>query len=235
LITPVSPFGAPPHGGAASGPAEPDPRRHLELTQRDVQLQGSALARWLLGLVGWRVEFDGLPARQGVVIVYPHTSNWDFPIGLLAKWALGFPLSFWGKDSLFRLPLFGRWMRWIGGVPVDRKNPRGIVGQMVERMQGAKAQDQFCWLALAPEGTRSHTPHWRSGFYRVALQAGVPLGLAYFDYPQRVVSARRFIRLSGDVDADMAVIAGYLGHRRGRKHHLAAPVRLAPDREEGHP
>ncbi len=207
----------------------------LELAQRPVQLQGSALARWLLGRAGWRVEFDGLPSRQGVVIVYPHTSNWDFPIGLLAKWALGFPLSFWGKDSLFKLPPFGRWMRWIGGVPVDRKNPRGVVGQMVERMQAAKAGDEFCWLALAPEGTRSHAPHWRSGFYRVALQAGVPLGLAYFDYPQRVVSARRFMRLSGDVDADMAAIAAYLGHRRGRKPHLAAPVRLPPGRDEGRP
>ncbi len=233
MITPVAPFGAPPQGGAASGPAEPDRRRQLELTQRDVQLQGSTLARWLLARAGWRVEFDGLPARQGVLIVYPHTSNWDFPIGLLAKWTLGFPLSFWGKDTLFKLPLFGRWMRWIGGVPVDRKNPRGVVGQMVERMQAAKANDEFCWLALAPEGTRGYAPHWRSGFYQVALRAEVPLGLAYFDYPQRVVSARRFVRLSGDVDADMAAIEAYLGHRRGHKPHLAAPVRLPPERNEG--
>jgi 1-acyl-sn-glycerol-3-phosphate acyltransferase len=205
----------------------------LELPQRPVQLQGSALARWLLSVAGWRVEFDGLPARQGVVIVYPHTSNWDFAVGLLAKWALGFPLSFWGKDSLFRLPLLGHWMRWVGGVPVDRRHPRGVVGQMVERFQLAKADDEFLWLALAPEGTRSHAPHWRSGFYQVALRAGLPLGLAYFDYPQRVVSAQRFIRLSGDVDADMAMIEAYLGHRRGHKPHLAAPVRLPPERNEG--
>lgn len=205
----------------------------LELPQRPVQLHGSALARWLLSAAGWRVQFDGLPARQGVVIVYPHTSNWDFAVGLLAKWALGFPLSFWGKDSLFRLPLLGPWMRWVGGVPVDRKHPRGVVGQMVERFQVAKANDEFLWLALAPEGTRSHAPHWRSGFYQVALRAGVPLGLAFFDYPQRVVSAQRFIRLSSDVDADMAVIEAYLGHRRGHKPHLAAPVRLPPERNEG--
>lgn len=205
----------------------------LDLPQRSVQLRGSALARALLALAGWRVEFDGLPGRQGVVIVYPHTSNWDFVIGLLAKWTLGFPLSFWGKESLFRLPLFSHWMRWIGGVPVDRHNPRGVVGQMVDRFQAAKANDEFFWLALAPEGTRSHAPHWRSGFYQVASRAEVPLGLAYFDYARRVVSAQRFIRLSGDVDADMAVIEAYLGHRRGRKPHLAAPVRLPPERDEG--
>jgi 1-acyl-sn-glycerol-3-phosphate acyltransferase len=233
LIIPVAPIGAPLPGGVASGPAEPDPRRQLELTRRDVQLHGSALARWLLGLAGWRVEFDGLPARQGVVIVYPHTSNWDFPIGLLAKWALGFPLSFWGKDSLFKLPLFSHWMRWIGGVPVDRHSARGIVGQMVERFQAAKANDEFFWLALAPEGTRSYAPYWRSGFYQVALRADVPLGLAYFDYPGRVVSAQRFIRLSGNIEADMATIEAYLGHRRGHKPHLAAPVRLPPERNEG--
>jgi 1-acyl-sn-glycerol-3-phosphate acyltransferase len=124
-------------------------------------------------------------------------------------------------------------MRWIGGVPVDRRNPRGVVGQMVERFEAAKANGEFFWLALAPEGTRSYAPHWRSGFYQVALGADVPLGLAYFDYPQRVVSAQRFIRLSGDAAADMAAIDAYLGHRRGRKPHLAAPVRLPPQRHEG--
>lgn len=200
----------------------------LELGDRSVKLRGSALARGLLSGAGWRVDFDGLPARQGVVIVYPHTSNWDFVVGLLAKWALGFPLSFWGKDSLFKVPLFGRWMRWIGGVPVDRHHPRGIVGQMVERMQAAKKTDEFFWLALAPEGTRSYTAHWRTGFYQVALKAEVPLGLAYFDYVDRVVGVDRFIRLTGDVEADMAAIEARLGHRRGHKPHLAAPVRLPP-------
>lgn len=199
----------------------------LELSDRSVQLKGHALARTLLAAAGWRVDFRGLPARQGVVIVYPHTSNWDFVVGLLAKWSLGFALSFWGKDSLFRIPLFGRWMRWVGGVPVDRKHPRGVVGQMVERMQAAKANDEFFWLALAPEGTRSYTEHWRTGFYQVALKADVPVGLAYFDYPDRVVGVDQFIRLSGDVERDMAAIVARLGHRRGRKPHLAAPIKLA--------
>lgn len=200
----------------------------LELNERSVKLRGSALARGLLSSAGWRVDFSGLPARQGVVIVYPHTSNWDLVVGLLAKWTLGFPLSFWGKDSLFKLPLFSHWMRWIGGVPVDRHHPRGVVGRMVERMQAAKANDEFFWLAIAPEGTRSYKPHWRSGFYRVALQAEVPLGLAYFDYVDRVVGVDRFIRLCGDAAQDMAAIEARLGHRRGHKPHLAAPVRLPP-------
>jgi 1-acyl-sn-glycerol-3-phosphate acyltransferase len=199
-----------------------------ELSDRSVQLQGSALATAVLRLFGWRVLFDGLPAKQGVLIVYPHTSNWDFPVGLLAKWSIGFPLAFWGKDSLFKLPVFGRWMRWVGGVPVDRTSPRGVVVDTVARFEAARQHDAFFWLALSPEGTRSYRNGWRSGFYQVALQAGVPLGLAYFDYVDKVVGVVAFMQLSGDRDADMAAIAGHLAHRRGRKPHLATPVRLSP-------
>jgi 1-acyl-sn-glycerol-3-phosphate acyltransferase len=197
------------------------------LPERPIQLRGSRLARGLLRLAGWRVQFDGLPTRQGVLIVYPHTSNWDFVVGVLAKWAIGIPLAFWGKDTLFDLPLFGRWMRWIGGVPVDRHNPSGAVGAMVGRFATARQRDEFLWLALSPEGTRSYRDSWRSGFYQVALQAGVPLALAFFDYAERRVGVDSFIRLSGDVARDMAAIEARLGQRRGCKPELAAPVRLS--------
>jgi 1-acyl-sn-glycerol-3-phosphate acyltransferase len=200
--------------------------RVVVLQDRSVKLYGAAPATMALRAAGWRVLFDGLPAKQGVVIVYPHTSNWDFVVGLLTKWSLGFPVSFWGKDSLFRLPLFGRWLRWVGGVPVDRGSPKGAVGAMVERFHEAKAKDEFFWLALAPEGTRSRSEHWRSGFYRVALDAQVPLGLAYFDFDERVVGLQDFIGLSGDEEADMKAIEERLGHRRGLKPHLASPIRL---------
>ena len=80
-----------------------------ELLGRDITLRGSALARALLRLAGWRLLFNGLPAAQGVAIVYPHTSNWDFVVGMLAKWGVGIPITFWGKHSLFRIPIFGAW------------------------------------------------------------------------------------------------------------------------------
>ena len=196
------------------------------LTERPIQLHGSALARRLLALAGWRVVFDGLPTKQGVLIIYPHTSNWDFVVGVLTKWAIGFPLSVWGKDTLFKLPLFGRWLRWIGVVPVDRHHAHGVVGAMIEQMTHAREQDRFLWLALSPEGTRSYRDSWRSGFYQVALQAQVPLALAFFDYRERRVGVDSFIRLSGDADKDMAVIEARLGHRRGCKPQLASPIRL---------
>ena len=196
------------------------------LTARPVQLRGSRLARAALGVAGWRVQFDGLPARQGLLIIYPHTSNWDFVIGMLAKWAMGIPVVFWGKEALFRVPLFGRWLRWIGGVPVDRHNPGGAVATMVERFGQARTNDSFLWLALSPEGTRSYRDSWRSGFYQVATQAELPLALAFFDYSARCVGVEAFVRLSGDVGRDMTYIESVLGCRRGCRPELAAPVRL---------
>jgi len=196
------------------------------LADRPVQLTGSRIARAALRLLGWQLDFDGLPARQGVIAVYPHTSNWDFPLGLLAKWAIGIPVAFWGKDSLFRIPLFGAWMRWLGGVPVDRKSPRGVVGDMVERMKAARERGDFLWLALAPEGTRSHGAGWRSGFYHVAVGASVPLGVAHFDYASRRIGVSTFLQLSGDPEADMAEIAKAVGWAKGYRPQLAAPIRL---------
>lgn len=184
----------------------------------------SRLARAVLGLFGWRVDAPGVPAEQGVILVYPHTSNWDFVVGLLAKWAIGLQLRFWGKDSLFKAPLLGRWMRWVGGVAVDRGSPHGLVADTVRQMQSAAARGERFWLAVAPEGTRSLSTGWRTGAYQVAVQAGVPVGLCYFDFERRLVSLTRFVMLSGDVQADFATFADYLGCRVGKRPELASPI-----------
>lgn len=198
----------------------------VELPQRPVQLRGSRLARALLQLAGWELMFDGLAAAQGVVVVYPHTSNWDFVVGLLAKWAFGVKVSFWAKDSLFRVPLLGRWLRYVGGRPVVRHSRQGAVAQATQDMRAAREGGEFRWLALAPEGSRSRTQGWRSGFYRVAFDAGVPLALVVFDYGRKRIGFDSFWRLSGDADADLAVFARRLADCRGLRHHQAAPVRL---------
>lgn len=199
-----------------------------ELAERPVQLTGSRVARAVLRWIGWQVQFDGLASRQGVLVLYPHTSNWDFPIAVLAKWAVGLDVTFWGKDTLFRIPLLGRWMRWVGGVPVLRHTRQGVVGQMSERLLQARQHDEFMWLALSPEGTRSRTEAWRSGFYQVARHAGVPVALAFIDYPTRRIGVCGFLRLCGDVGADMAAIASRLAGYRGHRPELAAPIRLRP-------
>jgi 1-acyl-sn-glycerol-3-phosphate acyltransferase len=199
----------------------------LETTsERGLFFAGSPWARRLLRLAGWRIEHTGLPARQGVIVVYPHTSNWDFPVGLLAKWALGLPVRFWAKDSLFRVPLIGPFMRRVGGIPVDRSAAHGLVGSTVAQMKAARDSGDCFWLALAPEGTRKAVPGWRSGFYRVAVGAQVPLGVASLDWGRRVVLLKDFLHLTGDEAHDMARITECLAGVRGRRPECAGPIRL---------
>jgi 1-acyl-sn-glycerol-3-phosphate acyltransferase len=196
-----------------------------------VQFQGSALARRILKLLGWQVHFRGLPALHGVIVVYPHTSNWDFPVGLLAKWAMGLEAKFLGKHTLFRIPLFGAWLRWLGGVPVDRRAAGGVVEQMVEMFARKKSAGEYFWLALTPEGTRSWRPAWRSGFYRVTLSAQVPLVLAVLDYGRKEVRVVDAMTLSGQVDEDMRRIAQAFEGCRGLRQELAAPICLEAGKE----
>jgi len=191
-----------------------------------VQPQGSRLARSLLTALGWRLQFEGLPTLQGVFVVYPHTSNWDFVFAVLAKWALGVQLNFWAKDTLFQVPLLGRWLRWLGGIPTVRNAPGGLVGQAIAELKDARSQARYCWLGLAPEGTRKRTAGWRSGFYQTALQAGVPLCLVRLDFGRREVLATRFYCLSGDEAADMAYIAASFAGVQGCRPQGASPIVL---------
>ena len=191
-----------------------------------VQFTGSPLALWVLARLGWRVKFEGLPALQGMIVVYPHTSNWDFPVCVLVKWAIGIQLNFWGKDSLFRIPLFGRWLRWLGGVPVDRSASKGMVAQAVQQLETHRAQGSYFWLGVSPEGTRKKMPGWRSGFYQTVVQADVPLGLVRLDYARREVVALDFVILSGDPVADFARIAITYEGVQGCIPQNAAPICL---------
>lgn len=195
---------------------------------------GSAFARWLLACFGWKVRFGGFPHLQGVAIIYPHTSNWDFVVLLMAKWAIGLPARFWGKDALFRVPVLGAWLRWMGGIPLDRKTPHGVVGDMAALMAEHRQAGRTLWLALTPEGTRRRMPGWRSGFYQVALRADVPLLLVQLDYSRKQVNVTDFIHLSGDEAADYARIASIYEGVRGFHPERASPVQpLSRNRSRG--
>jgi 1-acyl-sn-glycerol-3-phosphate acyltransferase len=192
----------------------------------------AALARAVLRIAGWRIDYVEPPVPRGIVIVYPHTSNWDFVIGLLAKWAIGLPLRFVGKESLFTGftgATLGRLMRLWGGRPVDRHRASGAVAQLVELMRS----EPWFWLALSPEGTRSHQDHLRSGFYHLALAMQVPVGLAYIDYGRRAVGISRYMRMSGNVEVDLQLLRSYYADRRGLYPHLASTIVFrGPPKEE---
>jgi 1-acyl-sn-glycerol-3-phosphate acyltransferase len=200
-----------------------------------LQFQGSRAAQWLLKVMGWKIAFDGFPTRQGIAIVYPHTSNWDAPIMFLVKWAVGVQVMFWGKDTLFKIPLLGTWLRWIGGVPVERTAKHGVVGGMIAQMREKKEQGAYFWLGLAPEGTRKYIPGLRSGFYRVAVACDVPILVVTLDYSRRECKVNQFLKLSGDEAQDMARVAVLCAPVRGLKPANMAPVVLldpAADRQE---
>jgi 1-acyl-sn-glycerol-3-phosphate acyltransferase len=179
------------------------------------------LARLVLRLFGWTCL--DLPQRpdRAVVIGYPHTSNWDFPIGLLAMVALGLNARWVGKDSLFHGPL-GPLMRRLGGIPVNRREHTGFVERSATEL---RCQRRFM-LVIAPEGTRSLRPGWKSGFYRIARAADVPVLVGAIDYSRREIGLLASITLSGDEAADMARIAACYQGRQGRRPELASPIRL---------
>ena len=185
----------------------------------------SALAALAMKLCGWRVEVaDPIPDKC-VIIMYPHTSNWDFLAGLFSKWAVGLDfrrehLCFAGKESLFKGPWAG-FFRAVGGFPVNRRTATGFVPQMAVRF----AREPRMRFVIAPEGTRSYAPHVRSSFYHVAVAAQVPSVLGAFDYPNRRVVVNATFSPSGNVDVDLALIADYyqrLGNQ-GARPELAAP------------
>lgn len=195
---------------------------------------GSVFARWLLARFGWTVRFDGFPHLQGVVVIYPHTSNWDFVVMLGVKWAIGIPACFWGKDTLFRVPLLGAFLHRVGGIPLDRGSPHGVVGDMVDLMAEHRRAGRTLWLAVTPEGTRRRMPGWRSGFYQVALRGDVPVLLVQLDYSRKRVNVTDFIRLSGNEAADYARMAAVYEHVRGRHPERASPVQpLSKNRSSG--
>lgn len=158
-----------------------------------------ALGRGLLALGGWRIEGD-LPALpRFVLIVAPHTSAWDLIVGLCAMLATGLQAAWFGKHTIFHFPL-SPLLRWLGGEPVDRTAPHGVVDAAVQRFQ-TRAQ----WvLGLAPEGTRRRVVAWKTGFLRIAATADVPIVPVWFDYHSRVIGIGTPVQPSGDDDADMA-------------------------------
>lgn len=181
------------------------------------------IARVLLRLIGWRLVYAPPPGPRAVVVVYPHTSNWDFPIGVIGRAALDLPLRYVAKHTLFRWP-FGMLFRGLGGIAVDRRVSTGLVEQLRAQFD---AHDTF-YLAITPEGTRSRTEYWKSGFYQLARAAGVPVGLGFIDYGGKRIGIGAWLELSGNADADMARIAAFYADKRGFHPEKAGPARFKP-------
>jgi 1-acyl-sn-glycerol-3-phosphate acyltransferase len=166
-----------------------------------------------LKLAGWRIEGE-LPAnaRKCVLIAAPHTSNWDLPYTLMTAFVLRLNIYWMGKASIFTPP-FGPLMRWLGGIAVDREQSNNIVAASVAALKAAAGPTQ---LIVPPEGTRSKTRRWKTGFYYIALGAELPILLAFMDYKQKRAGLGPVFQPSGDIERDMVAIKAYYAPLRGK-------------------
>lgn len=153
-------------------------------------------------LAGWTIDLSYIPEpRKYVMIVAPHTSNWDFPFVLPLAANMQRRVSFLGKDALFK-GLHGRLFRWLTGIPVERGSRHNFVDQLVEVFNST---DELA-LVVAPEGTRGKIDKWKSGFYHIAHQANVPIVAVYADFERKVVGVQGIFHPSGDFAADLPKI-----------------------------
>ncbi len=175
---------------------------------------------WLAAF-GWRVE-GGVPdVQKAVVVAAPHTSNWDFPFTLAISFALDLDISWLGKHTLFKPP-YGAFFKWVGGIPVDRRSRHDLVSQVVRVLN----ESDKLMVIVPPEGTRSKTARWKTGFYYIATGADVPIVLGFLDFERKCGGLGHVFRPSGDLAADMKQIAEFYSTVKGKHPERMSPITL---------
>jgi 1-acyl-sn-glycerol-3-phosphate acyltransferase len=172
-----------------------------------------ALSIVFLKLTGWTVT-GSLPlnCEKSVFIAAPHTSNWDLPYTLMVAFVLRLNIYWMGKEQLFKPPFRGI-MMWLGGIPVNREKANNLVMASAEAI---KIADGPLQLVVPPEGTRSKTRYWKTGFYYIAINAQVPIVMAYLDYANKAGGLGPVFQPTGDVDSDMARIKAFYAPFKGK-------------------
>ena len=184
-------------------------------------LQGLSIL--ILKIFGWRRVGQLPDFPKYVIIVAPHTSNWDLFVGLALAFAFKLKAYWLGKDVLFRWPIRG-FFKWLGGIPIDRSKSVDVVAQMVEVFR-EKAK---MVIALAPEGTRKKVSYWKTGFYHIAWGANVPIVFAFLDYLRKAGGIGFTFKPTGDIQADMEVIRAFYARVTGKYPEEAGLVAVMP-------
>lgn len=172
------------------------------------------IGRLTLRALRWRAEGDFPDNPRLVVAIAPHSSSWDFVIGAAFLFVLGLRVSFIAKQSLFFWPL-GPFLRWLGGIPVDRERPEDLA----DVMAGEFNRRGQLWLAITPEGTRRAGARFKSGFYRIARGAGVPILPVYFNYRRRVTGFLPLLQTGDDMAAGVEAVRQQLEQHGARRKH----------------
>ncbi len=167
---------------------------------------------WLLKIFGWKIDESApIHVKKAIVVVGPHTSNWDFIIGKIAFMKYNINARFLVKKELFFFPL-GYIMRWFGAIPVDRKKKNNMTVQVVDLFG---KHDEF-YVVFTPEGTRKYQPNWKKGFYYIAMEAKVPILIAYMDYKKKIGGFHSVFEPTGNVDGDIKQIKNILADYTGK-------------------
>jgi 1-acyl-sn-glycerol-3-phosphate acyltransferase len=178
-------------------------------------------ADMILKMSGWRVAATAPPLDSYVLIGAPHTSNWDFPLTLLALSSMGIRCNWVAKHTLFRWPL-GPLLKMIGGIPVDRSSGSAFLKRIIELYE----RNPNLKLAIAPEGTRSKTRYWKKGFYIIAVKAGVPIVPGYLDYAKKVIGLGPPVSPTGDLHKDFEELAAVYRGKTGRRQENQGEIRV---------
>jgi len=189
------------------------------------------LKQWIghtfLKVAGWKTDGEAPTIDRYVIIAAPHTSNWDLPFMLAMAFVYDMPVRWMGKHTLFKAP-FGPFFKRLGGIPIVRHRPGGVVGQMIEHFE----DDESLILMVPAEGTRSHVDYWKSGFYHIARGAGVPVVLSYLDFGKKVGGIGPAIQLTGDYRADMDKIRAFYADKQGHCPENMGVIRLREEDAE---
>lgn len=185
------------------------------------------IGKTFLKLRGWNVDAAKLPA-VGILLGAPHTSNWDAIFFLASTWSEGRSARFLIKDSLGNAPILGALIRALGGIPVTRSSAEGMVTDLANKMQSS---DDLI-LAITPKGTRSQRKYWKSGFYKIAQTAGVPVQLGFVDSSTKTVGWAEAYYLSGNIEEDMEKIRAFYATKTGIRPELASVPRLRAEDDD---
>ena len=184
------------------------------------------LALWFIAIVGWKAKSDidiHLLPKKFVAILAPHTSNWDLIFITGVIFALGLKFNWFGKKEAFRWPLGGLFKR-LGGIPIERATRQNMVEQTAALI---RARDRVI-IGIAPEGTRSNSKYWKTGFYHIAHQAAVPIVFAFLDYARKVGGLGPMMQTTGDIEEDLEEIRQYYKGVTAKNPALVGEIAIKP-------
>jgi 1-acyl-sn-glycerol-3-phosphate acyltransferase len=181
------------------------------------------LAIIVLRIFGWRRAGCVPDSPKFVMIAAPHTSNWDFPVGLAIMLAFKVKMYWLGKGPIFKWP-FGTFFKWLGGIPVNRSRSGDVVAQTI---QAFKEQPRMI-MVVAPEGTRKRANHWKTGFYYIATGANVPIVMGFIDYVRKEGGFGPTLMPTGNIEADMEKIRAFYGNITAKMPDKSTPVMISP-------